>query len=126
MQRAMDMSETVYTFSFTVDWFHTVHDVAPTSTPANAAAHRAQRTVTIGWSQRSATRNQQVVATALQTAAKRLIRTANEAASGSSANVCARMVNSGFPGGWGIPSTLAAAMYSEVSQNAVVGASVAR
>ncbi len=36
------------------------------------------------------------------------------------------MVKSGLPGGWGIPSTLAAAMYSDVSQNAVVGARVAR
>src|SRR5690606_10905198 len=35
-------------------------------------------------------------------------------------------VNSGFPGGWGMPSTYAAAMYSEVSRNAVVGARVAR
>jgi hypothetical protein len=29
-----------------------------------------------------------------------------------------------LPGGCGIPNTLAAAMYSEVSQNAVVGARV--
>src|SRR3990170_3387620 len=31
---------------------------------------------------------------------------------------------SGLPGGCGMPSTLAAAMYSEVSQNCVVGAMV--
>ena len=50
---------------------------------------------------------------------------AYEAASGSRPKVCAMMTNSGLPGGCGMPSTLAAAMYSEVSQNAVVGASVA-
>jgi hypothetical protein len=60
------------------------------------------------------------------TAAKRLIRTAYEAASGSRPKVCARMTKSGLPGGCGIPNTLAAAMYSDVSQNAVVGARVAR
>ena len=31
-------SETVYTFSFTVDWFQTVQLMAPTKTPAKAAA----------------------------------------------------------------------------------------
>src|SRR2546425_11000149 len=35
------------------------------------------------------------------------------------------IVNSGLPGGCGIPSTYAAAMYSDVSQNWVVGARVA-
>ena len=35
---AIESSETVYTFSLTVDWFHTVQEVAPTSTPPNAAA----------------------------------------------------------------------------------------
>jgi hypothetical protein len=35
------------------------------------------------------------------------------------------MTKSGLPGGCGMPRTLAAAMYSEVSQNAVVGARVA-
>ena len=77
-------------------------------------------------SQRSATRNQSPAAAALVTAANRLIRTAYDAASGSRPKVWARMTNSGLPGGWGMPSTLAAAMYSEVSQNAVVGARVAR
>jgi hypothetical protein len=36
----------------------------------------------------------------------------------------ARTTNRGFPGGWGIPRMWAVAMYSLVSQKAVVGASV--
>ena len=75
-------------------------------------------------SQRSATRNQSAAAPALVTAANRLIRAAYDSASGSSPNVWARMTKSGLPGGCGMPRTLAAAMYSEVSQKAVVGASV--
>src|SRR5216117_1163534 len=75
-------------------------------------------------SQRSATRNQQPAETALVTAANRLIRCAYPATSGSSPNTCAISTNSGFPGGCGMPSVYAAAMYSEVSQNCVVGARV--
>src|SRR5436190_7543620 len=123
---AIDSSDTVYTFSFTVLWFHTVHEVALTRTPAQAAAYRAQRTCTMPRSHRSATRNQNPDAAALVVAANRFTRSAYDAASGSRPKVWARMTNSGLPGGWGIPSTLAAAMYSEVSQNAVVGARVTR
>src|SRR5688500_324460 len=93
--------------------------------PASAAASRAQRTGTAVRSHRSDTRNQSAAVTALVAAAKRLIRTAYDAASGSSPQTCAISVKSGLPGGCGIPSTFAAAMYSDVSQNAVVGASVA-
>ena len=39
----MPTSDTVYTFSFTVDWFHTVQAKAPTSTPAAAAPSRMAR-----------------------------------------------------------------------------------
>ena len=116
----------MYTFSFTVDWFHTVQEVAQTSVPAAAARRRPQRTGTMLRSQRSATRNQSAADTALPKAAKRLIRFAYSPASGRRPQVWARMTKSGLPGGWGIPSTRAAAMYSEVSQNAVVGASVSR
>jgi hypothetical protein len=35
---AMERSEMVYTYSFTVLWFHTVQLVAPTSVPPAAAA----------------------------------------------------------------------------------------
>src|SRR5690606_15774508 len=115
--------EMVYTFSFTVDWFHTVQLRAPARTPANAAARRGPRAGRIGRIQRSATRNQNPAPAADVTAAKRLIRLAYSAASGISPQTCAMRVNSGLPGGCGIPSTFAAAMYSEVSQNAVVGAS---
>ncbi len=108
----------------TVDWFHTVHATAPASTPAKAAASRGPRAGRMVRSQRSLTRNQKNAPPALVTAAKMLMRRAYSAASGSRPNACAISVKSGLPGGCGMPSTLAAAMYSDVSQNAVVGANV--
>jgi hypothetical protein len=39
-------------------------------------------------------------------------------------HTCASSTNRGFPGGCGMPRTFAAAMYSDVSQNCVVGAIV--
>ena len=80
---AIDSIETVYTFSFTVDWFHTVHEVAETSVPAAAARSRPQRTGTMVRSQRSATRNQSAAETAPPKAAKRLMRLAYSPARGS-------------------------------------------
>ncbi len=74
---------------------------------------------------RSATRNQSPAASALVSAASRLTRIATEGAIGSSANTRAISTNSGFPGGWGSPSTCATVMYSLVSHSAVVGPSVA-
>src|ERR687898_83243 len=58
MTSAIESSDTVYTFSFTTDWFHTVHEVAPTRAPPSAAPYRAHRLATMPRSQRSATRNQ--------------------------------------------------------------------
>src|SRR2546427_8373651 len=52
------------------------------------------------------------------------MRIAYPAASGNKPHVCAISTNNGLPGGCGMPSTCAAAMYSDVSQNCVVGASV--
>src|SRR5690242_7563791 len=100
--------------------------VAPTSTPANAATRRGSFIGTTFRSHRSATRNHSPDERALVTAANRLIRTAYDDDRGKRPNVCASITKSGFPGGCGIPITLAAAMYSEVSQNAVVGARLAR
>ena len=40
---AMPTSETVYTFSFTTDWFHTVNAVAPMSAASAPPAMRCQR-----------------------------------------------------------------------------------
>src|SRR5690349_19228381 len=122
---AIDKRLSVYTFSFTTDWFQTVNAVALTSVPASAARRRGVRTGTMGRRKRSPTRNQHAAATALVVAANRLIRIAYPATSGIIPHVWASIVNSGLPGGWGMPSTLAAAMYSEVSQNWVVGANVA-
>jgi hypothetical protein len=57
-------------------WFHTVHEVAPTRTPAKAAEYRAHRSGTISLSQRSETRNQKPAAAALVLAENRLMRSA--------------------------------------------------
>src|SRR3989441_5266915 len=121
---AMESSDSVYTFSFTTDWFHTVNAVAAASAPATAARRRGSWAGTHARIQRSLTRNQHPAAIALVTAASRLIRMAYPAASGSKPHTWAISTNRGLPGGCGMPSTYAAAMYSEVSQNCVVGASV--
>src|SRR5204863_8383701 len=63
-------------------------------------------------------------AIALVAAASRLMRMAYPPASGSSHHVWDISTNSGLPGGCGMPSTYAAAMYSDLSQNCAVGASV--
>src|ERR1019366_8188282 len=118
-------SDTVYTFSFTTDWFHTVKLVAPTSAHTAAAVSRAQRSAKRLLVTSCATRNQIPADAALATAARRLMRTANSRAIGSVPNRYAISTNSGLPGGCGIPTTFAAAMYSLVSHIAVVGASVA-
>src|SRR3989441_13015008 len=97
--------------------------VAVMSAPARAASRRGRRAGTHARIQRSLTRNQHPAAIALVTAASRLIRVAYPAASGSKPQVCALSTNRGFPGGCGRPSTCAAAVYSDVSQNCVGGAS---
>src|SRR6267378_5568678 len=122
--RAIESSDSVYTFSFTTDWFHTVNAVAEATAPARAARRRGSRAGTHARIQRSLTRNQHPAAIALVTAASRLIRMAYPAASGSRPHTWAISTNRGLPGGCGMPSAYAAAMYSDVSQNWVVGASV--
>src|SRR5687768_15614275 len=119
-------SVTVYTFSFTLLWFHTVYAVPDTHTAVNAPT---RRTVSLGVNDdrmRCTTRNQKNAAPALMNAENRLMRTATESPSGDSSSSHARAssTNSGFPGGWGMPRMCAVAMYSLVSQNAVVGARV--
>ena len=59
-------------------------------------------------------------------ALKRLMRTATEIPNGASKidHARASTTNSGFPGGCGIPMISPVAMYSLVSQKAVVGANV--
>ena len=95
----------MYTFSFTTDWFHTVNAVAAQTAPASAASRRGHTAVTHARTRRSPTRNQHPAATALVAAASRLMRIAYPAASGSRPQVCAMIVNSGLPGGCGMPST---------------------
>ena len=59
-------------------------------------------------------------------AENRLIRVATESPRGArkSSHVRAISTKRGFPGGWGIPRMCPVAMYSLVSQKAVVGDSV--
>ena len=66
------------------------------------------------------------MAPALVAAAKRLMRTATEIPRGASRRLQTfpSTTKSGFPGGWGMPTVWAVAMYSLASQNAVVGARV--
>ncbi len=66
------------------------------------------------------------MAAALVTAAKRLIRTATDRPVGARRRLqtFATTTKKGFPGGWGMPRMWAVAMYSLVSQKAVVGARV--
>src|SRR5256886_15464280 len=110
---AIDKSDSVYTFSFTTDWFHTVTAVAALRAPPPAASRRGSRAGTQLRIHRSPTRNQHPAATALVTAASRLIRSAYAAASGSRPHVWAISVNRGLPGGCGMPSTDAGARYSD-------------
>jgi hypothetical protein len=71
-------------------------------------------------------RNHIPAETALESAAKRLIRTAGPPGIGRTQNTRPMMTKSGLPGGCGRPSVQAAAMYSLVSHIAVDGASVSR
>src|SRR5262245_767894 len=78
--------DTVYTFSFTTDWFHTVNVVAlmiAASAPPTRGIHAdVERPV----STRSATRNQTPAVVALITAERRLTRCAIDGAIGRSVN----------------------------------------
>src|SRR3954463_4501156 len=73
---AKNASDTVYTFSFTTLWFHTVNAVALSSAAVPAPASRVHRSSNHPDSTRSATRNQIAAATALHSAASMLMRTA--------------------------------------------------
>ena len=72
------------------------------------------------------TRNQKAADVALIAAEKRLILAAVESGMGviRISHARARIMNNGLPGGCGTPTMWAVAMYSLVSQKAVVGASV--
>src|SRR5213592_3896803 len=73
---AIESSDSVYTFSFTTDWFQTVNAVAAASAAATAARRRGRRAGTHSRIQRSLTRNQHPAAIALVNAASRLMRIA--------------------------------------------------
>src|SRR5438046_9329551 len=85
---AIESSDSVYTFSFTTDWFQTVNAVAAASAPATAARRRGRRAGTHSRIQRSLTRNQHPAAIALVNAARRLMRIAYPAASGHKPQGC--------------------------------------
>src|SRR6476469_3545647 len=73
---AKNASDTVYTFSFTTLWFHTVNAVAARTAASTAATIRVHRSTDHAASTRSATRNQMAAESALHIAASMLTRTA--------------------------------------------------
>src|SRR6476661_7900598 len=115
---AKNASETVYTFSFTTLWFHTVNAVALRRLATVAPASRVHRCVNQWANTRSATRNHTAAVPALHRAASRFTRTATLPI-GTSVATRPRSTNSGLPGGCGMPSVYAAVMYSLVSHIAV-------
>src|SRR5688572_21514335 len=123
---AIPTSDSVYTFSLTTDWCHTVNAVPPMSTAAPAAILRGQRVVIQLESSRSVMRNHIAADTALESAARTFNRGATSGAMGITANTRPISTNSGLPGGWGSPNVYAAVIYSLASHIAVDGASVTR
>src|SRR3954469_21935519 len=99
----MPTSDTVYTFSFTTDWFQTVNAVAPMSDATVAPTTRSHRVESHDRNTLSVMRNQRAAETALDTAASTLMRAAIFPATGSSEKTCPTMTNSGLPGGCGNP-----------------------
>src|SRR5579862_1410454 len=94
------------------------------STAAEAPRIRCQRYGSQPASTRSVIRNHMPAEAALHAAARRLMREAKFGAIGNIPIVWPRITKNGLPGGWGMPRTYAAAMYSLVSHIAVDGASV--
>src|SRR3954466_2549799 len=122
----MPARDTVYPFSFTTDWFHTVNAVAPINAASPPPANRTHRSLIQRLRICSVTRNHIPAATALHSAANTLTRAATLPAIGSTANNRPTMTKNGFPGGCGSPNVYAAVMYSLVSHIAVDGAMVTR
>ena len=110
----------------TTDWFHTVKTVAPNSALAAAPTNARRWSPSSPHAIRCATRKKNPLAAAEVRAASRFTRTATDRPNGDSSTIHTRAstTKSGFPGGCGIPRMYPVAMYSLVSQNAVVGASV--
>src|SRR5207237_8017048 len=75
---------------------------------------------------RSVIRNQRPAEQALASAAMMLIRAAYETGIGNEAKAWPSSTKNGLPGGWGMPRTFTAAMYSPVSHIATDGARVSR
>src|ERR1035437_8926962 len=121
---ASPASDTVYTFSFTTDCAQTVNAVEPIRTASAPPAMRCQRSANQPTSTRSVIRNHIPAATELDSAASTFTRIAMVGAIGSSVKTRPSSTKNGFPGGCGMPSVYAAAMYSLVSHIAVSGASV--
>src|SRR4051812_21915354 len=98
---AKNASDTVYTFSFTTLWFHTVNAVAPRSAAVTAAVMRVHFTIDHVANTRSATRNHSPADIALQNAARKFTRAATLLI-GTSEATRPSSTKSGFPGGCGI------------------------
>jgi hypothetical protein len=106
----------------TFDWFHTVNAVALTRTAAAAPMKRKRWSAEKYRRMWCTTRNHSAWALALMSALKRLMRTATESPSGArrTDHARARTTKRGLPGWCGIPMICPVAMYSDVSQKAVV------
>jgi hypothetical protein len=101
-----------------------VNAVAPINAHTPAATRRMTARSTHPRRTCSATRNHIPAATALDSAARTLIRAATLPATGKIENTRPTITNNGLPGGCGRPNVYAAAMYSLVSHMAVDGAIV--
>src|ERR1700712_2790974 len=75
---AKNASETVYTFSLTPLWLHTVKAVAPSTDESTEASTRVHRSDGHAASTRSATRYHTAAEAALHAAASALIRSATD------------------------------------------------
>src|SRR5918995_5040860 len=120
---ATPTSDTVYTFSLTTAWLHTVNAVAPIKAASAPPSTRCQRSASQLTSTRSVIRNQTPADTAAHVAASMFTQNAGFMP-GMMEKTRPIKTKNGFPGGWGSPTTYAAAMYSLVSHIAVEGPSV--
>src|SRR5687768_3020305 len=95
---ATPTSDTVYTFSFTTAWLHTVYAVAPMSAASAPPSWRCQRSDNQLTSTRSVIRNQKPADTAAHVAASMFTQKAGFIP-GRMENTRPTRTKNGFPGG---------------------------
>ena len=118
----------MYTLAFTFDWYHTVNAVAPRNTLMAAATTSTPRRSVQCDQTRTRVRKKKPAEAAEKVALMALIRTATGSPvhERRMSDTRPTITKNGFPGGCGMPRMCAVAMYSDVSQNAVLGARVMR